>query len=282
MFFFLEETNYYRKAIVDNKIKNEGASPEEQEFDTRRDTVEKSYTDADLKSSRMVDDDGRPHNMPTKSFYSKLKVFDTQALGYPNRLKSMVLRPLIFLSFPVIFYAGFSYGSSLVWFNVLNGTASLILSGQPYNFSSSIVGLAYISPLVGMTLAYGSLVKFNSWLHVLLTEFRSLYTGGLGDWLVLKLARRNQGIMQSEYRLWLFSLSVLLVPGGLILWGVGAAHNILWFGLIFAMGVIGFTSTVGLQLSVSYCIDSYRELSGEALVTVILVRNTMSFAIGYG
>ena len=89
-------------------------------------------------------------------------------------------------------------------------------------------------------------------------------------------------MMQSEYRLWLFSLSVLLVPGGLILWGVGAAHGIHWFGLIFAMGVIAFTNTVGLQLSVSYCIDSYRELSGEAIVTVILIRNTMSFAIGYG
>lgn len=48
------------------------------------------------------------------------------------------------------------------------------------------------------------------------------------------------------------------------------------------MGVIALTNTVGIQLSVSYCIDSYRDLSGEAMVTVILVRNTMSFAIGYG
>lgn len=88
--------------------------------------------------------------------------------------------------------------------------------------------------------------------------------------------------MQPEYRLWLFGISVLLVPAGLILWGVGAAHGVHWFGLIFAMGIIGFTSTIGLQLSINYCIDSYRELSGEAIVTVILVRNTMSFAIGYG
>ena len=115
-----------------------------------------------------------------------------------------------------------------------------------------------------------------------LTGFRSLFIGGAGDRLVLKLARRNRGIMQPEYRLWLFSILILLVPGGLILWGVGAAHNVQWFGVIFAMGVIGFTNTVGVQLSVSYCIDSYRELSGEAIVTVIIIRNTMSFAIGYG
>ena len=88
--------------------------------------------------------------------------------------------------------------------------------------------------------------------------------------------------MEPEHRLWLFSLSILLVPGGLILWGVGAAHNIHWFGLVFAMGVIAITNNLGAVVSISYCIDSYRELGGEAIVTVIFVRNTMSFAIGYG
>ncbi|KAI4098832.1 MAG: hypothetical protein L6R37_006286 [Teloschistes peruensis] len=109
-----------------------------------------------------------------------------------------------------------------------------------------------------------------------------LYTGRFGDWLVLRMARKNNGIMEPEYRLWLFSPSILLLPGGLILWGVGAAHQVHWFGLVVAMGTLGFTSGLGLQLSISYCIDSYRELSGEAVVTVILIRNTMSFAIGYG
>ena len=88
--------------------------------------------------------------------------------------------------------------------------------------------------------------------------------------------------MQSEYRLWLFTLPLPLIFGGLILWGVGAAHSVHWFGLVFAMGLLAFSNTVGAQLSISYCIDSYRELSGEAIVTVILIRNTMSFAMGYG
>ena len=42
------------------------------------------------------------------------------------------------------------------------------------------------------------------------------------------------------------------------------------------------TNCIGLQLSVLYAIDSYKQLAGEALVTVILVRNTMSFAVNYG
>ena len=47
------------------------------------------------------------------------------------------------------------------------------------------------------------------------------------------------------------------------------------------MSVIGFTNIPGAIISISYCIDSHREPSGEAIVTVILIRNTMSFAIGY-
>lgn len=147
----MEETNYHRKTIVGNEVKkNDAGGLGSREPDTRDEAVEKYNMDAELNAST---EEGGPHDVPRrKSFYQKLKAFDKQELRYPNRLKEMVLRPLIFLSFPVIFYAGFSYGSSLVWFNVLNGTASLILSGKPYGFSSSIVGLAYLSPLIGMIL----------------------------------------------------------------------------------------------------------------------------------
>jgi hypothetical protein len=48
------------------------------------------------------------------------------------------------------------------------------------------------------------------------------------------------------------------------------------------MCVIATTNTIGLQISLAYCVDSYRDLAGEAIITVILIRNTMSFAIGYG
>ena len=39
---------------------------------------------------------------------------------------------------------------------------------------------------------------------------------------------------------------------------------------------------VVLQISLAYAIDSYCAISGESAGSVILVRNTMSFAIGYG
>ncbi|KAL8805521.1 MAG: hypothetical protein Q9182_001890 [Xanthomendoza sp. 2 TL-2023] len=246
----MEETNYHGKSdSIGRAEKRPGvAKPENPNIDS----------DPEQEIIRDLAKGPQP-----KRYLQKLKPFDRKLLDRPNRLKGMVVRPLIFLTFPVILYAGFSYGSNLVWFNVLNGTTSLILSEKPYAFSSSMVGLSYVSPLLGAMLGM-------------------FYTGRFGDWFVLRIARKRSGIMEPEYRLWLFSLSILLLPGGLVLWGVGAAHEVHWFGLIFAMGILGFTSSLGLQLSISYCIDSYQALSGEAIVTVILLRNTMSFAIGYG
>lgn len=88
--------------------------------------------------------------------------------------------------------------------------------------------------------------------------------------------------MEAEQRLWPFALCLLLVPGSLLLWGVGAAHSIHWLGLLVAMCLLALTNTAGITLSVNYLVDSHRELSGDAMATVILVWNTISFAIGYG
>ncbi|PYH72322.1 putative serine/threonine protein kinase ENV7 [Aspergillus vadensis CBS 113365] len=110
----------------------------------------------------------------------------------------------------------------------------------------------------------------------------SLFTGRFSDWLTLRLARRNNGVMEAEQRLWPFAICLLLVPGSLLLWGVGAAHEVHWFGLIVAMCLLALANTCGITLSVNYLVDSYRELSGDAMASVILVRNTMSFAMGYG
>ena len=175
----------------------------------------------------------------------------------------MALRPITLFSFPVIVWAGFSYGSTVVWFNVMNGTTSLILSAPPYNFSPAIIGLTYVSCLIGVCLG-------------------AAWSGRLGDLIMLRIARRNGGIVESEHRLWLFVVSAILIPFSLLLWGVGAAHSIHWFGLAFALGTAATSNCIGVQLSVSYVIDSYKELSGEAMVTATLIRNTMSFAINYG
>jgi hypothetical protein len=263
-FFFLEETNFQRLLP---EIETE-SSP------TTSPTGSPSLTPADSLSSAKDPEKSAavPQASPVevqadsaaytkKTYLQKLALWDKPKPQ--NRVLQMMYRPLLFLTFPVVAYSGFSYGSNLVWFNVLNATAGLILSSPPYNFSASMVGASYTAALIGV-------------------GFGAMISGWFGDKLALRLARRNGGVREPEHRLWVFGLSVVLVPGSLLLWGLGAVHQVHWFGLLFAMGCIACTNTFGLQLSISYCIDSYKDLSHEAIVSVILVRNTMSFAVNYG
>ncbi|KZF24899.1 MFS transporter [Xylona heveae TC161] len=264
LFFFMEETNFVRTTLTTTEPPSDCRlnTPPSEEVPAPETEKEKAVEPRNHTVEPAVEE-GISYSFKKKTYLNKLALFQQSDLRKENSLLSMMTRPLIFMTFPVIFYAGFSYGSNLIWFNVLNGTASLILGSKPYSFPSSMVGLSYVSPLIGVGIA-------------------AFYTGPIGDRIVLKMARRNHGVMEPEHRLWLFTPSLLLIPAFLILWGVGAAHAVHWFGLVFAMCMIALTNTIGLQLSVSYAIDSYRDLSGEAMITVIIIRNTMSFAIGYG
>jgi MFS family permease len=250
LFFFLEESNYQRKTTLVGTAP--GLSPTELgaelgDPEKARPVASQSVTSIHVGTT-------------TKSFTEKL------SLWRPSPGQSMfqrAKRSLQYLSWPVIAYCGFSYGSYLILFNILNATASIILGGAPYNFSASMVGLSYIACVIGVIVG-------------------SLTSGRLSDWLVIKLARRNNGVMEAEHRLWPFVTCLIMVPGSLLLWGVGAAHGIHFVGLFFAMACLAYTSTLGVTLSVNYMIDSYHDISGDAIVAVILIRNTMSFAVNYG
>ena len=245
----MEETNYTRK------IEGIAITSYSSQTDPSK-VVDQEKTDATTSPSNVSDD----MRVSTKTFVQKLSLWQTSpGANVFERAK----RSLMYLSWPVIFYAGFSYGSYLIWFNVLNATASIILGGPGYNFKPSMVGLSYVSCCIGVIVG-------------------ALFSGRFSDWLTIKLARRNNGVMEAEHRLWPFAVCLVMVPAFLILWGVGAAHGVHWFGLVFAMGCVAFTSSVGVTLSVNYMIDSYHDISGDAIVTVILIRNTMSFAISYG
>ncbi|KXG51345.1 Major facilitator superfamily domain, general substrate transporter [Penicillium griseofulvum] len=249
LFFFCEETTYSRANV------DEMGNFAHTQLPKLSSDGEKKSTAADTEPAE------------TGTVYTKKSYISKLALWSPRKDTNTMFRrfwqSLYFLSWPVIFYAGFSYGSYLVYFNIMNGTTSIILGGDPYNFGSSMVGLCYLAPITGVVIG-------------------SLFTGRFSDWLTVKLARRNGGIMEAEHRLWPFMVCFILVPCSLILWGVGAAHEIHWFGLLVAISMLGFSNACGISLSVNYFIDSYRELSSVALVSVMLVRNTMSFAISFG
>jgi hypothetical protein len=160
------------------------------------------------------------------------------------------------LSFPTHIFSGLLVGSILAWYNVLGGSLAEVLGGTPYNFTADQIGLTYFASVIGVSIG-------------------CYCSGWLSDILAIKLARRRRGIKEPEDRLWMFLIPLVAHPLGCILYGVGASHHIPWIGVVIGMAFICITLPMGSGLAITYIIDSHKELAGESIVTVILIRNTI-------
>lgn len=152
LFFLMEETNYHRKPLLAVEPDDESTIEETaisagwpgDSVDPEK-TVQNNHSSADVGV-------GRSETFQKKTYVQKLALLRKEDLQRRNQLRGMFLRPLIFASIPGIAFSGFMYGSIVCYFNILNGTSSLILADAPYNFPSSMVGLSYVSCLIGVLL----------------------------------------------------------------------------------------------------------------------------------
>ncbi|KEF55647.1 uncharacterized protein A1O9_08397 [Exophiala aquamarina CBS 119918] len=255
MFFFMEETIYFRGNTF-NALEIESQSPSHE-------SVQAKGHSSSEKDTSPTADEILPSPKP-KSSRSKYNLFRPLP-GRPSNLDMlrMAYRPLIMIfKFPTVAWAGFLYGINLAWYNVLNGTASPVLTGKPYGWSAAQVGSVYAGPIIGAALA-------------------SLWSGKVADWMALSLARRNNGIREPEQRLWVLTISGIISAAGLVTWGVGAYNEVHWIGLVFGLGMLTFGCVTGGSIAVSYSVDCFKEIAGETMVSIMIIRNTIGFGFSY-
>ncbi|EXJ86337.1 hypothetical protein A1O3_03288 [Capronia epimyces CBS 606.96] len=281
VFFGLEETMYFRETIegvdegdaVTEEVAVQTATSKnvtpDQKTAVPAEKNEKNETTVLKAGSETgaapVGESVTYYSTPPRTYLQNLALFRSLR-GRPSvqQMLVMMYRPLLMiLHFPTVVWAGFLYGVNLSWYNVVNATMSLVLSAAPYNFSTSAVGLGFLSVFVGAVLG-------------------ALWAGWVGDRVALYLARRNGGIREPEHRLWVLVFSAVVGAAGFILWGVGAAHQVQFMGLIVGVGMVEFAVVAGGSTALAYDIDSFKEIAGESLILVIIVRNTLGFGFSYG
>lgn len=197
LFFFMEETMYFRHmtegaqlATHHDQVTDDNASPLGSEKAKPPTTT---YGDDGLSAT---DKPAAP-----RTFASKIMPF-RRLSGRPSvkQMFFMMIRPLlIIIKFPNVAWAGFIYGINLSWYQVLNGTASPVLSAPPYEWRSAFIGCIYVGPMVGAV-------------------FGCLWAGVAADKLALYLARRNGGVREPEHRLWPLAIAGIFTAAGLITW----------------------------------------------------------------
>lgn len=269
MFFFMEETNYDRTlrvtkssegivtAITSNGEEKNPCIISELKDNEIQDT---KTCDNFANQTSVVEVDEPVVYPPIKNFWERLSL--TSGIKKENHLVDYFMLPFLMARFPIVLYSGFLYGASLFFYSILNDTASLVLTAKPYNFSASIVGLTYISP--------------SAFVFIIIP-----IAGWAVDWLKIHIARKHRGLSEAEDRLWILAFYSIVGPASLILWGVGAAHGIHWFGIIIGMGLMAGICAIGNISSITYTLDCYPQFGIDAMLIVILIRNVMNYAISF-
>jgi MFS family permease len=244
-FFFMEETIYFRNT-------SEGTVLVDSES-----KLNESHQVAEITSQETANATPKPR----LSKYRLITLLPDRPTTKQTFLKSWRSLKIIVL-FPNIAWAGLLYGTNLSWYMVLNATMSPILNAAPYNFAPRMVGVAYLSPFIAAVIS-------------------CFWAGRFADWIALFMARRNHGIREAEQRLWALILSAILLTTGLILWGVGASQQLHYMVLIFGVGLVTFGVVCGGAVSLAYAVDCFKEITGETMVSIMIIRNTLGFAFGY-
>ncbi|UPK94495.1 hypothetical protein LCI18_005430 [Fusarium solani-melongenae] len=201
------------------------------------------------------------YNIPKKTYRQRLALTTTtSSSGGLKTLLSHMYQPLVLLTtVPAVAYTALAYGILTAMSDVMSTTLSLYMTKPPYSFAPNEIGLMNLSKLVGSTIG-------------------TLIVGPVSDALILRLARRNNGIYEPETRLWSLVPFLPLIPAGALLFGLGLQNGLAWPIIAVALALYKLGMSPVNSITITYLTDSYQDVIGDALVGVTIIRNTFSTA----
>ncbi|KAJ6122904.1 hypothetical protein N7512_005369 [Penicillium capsulatum] len=175
----------------------------------------------------------------------------------PENWLKIAARPFILFAYPSVLWSTVVYALSVGWLIVLSESVAFIFeSKEHYGFTALQAGLIYISPFVGGLLG-------------------TAVAGKVSDIIAKFLTRRNGGIYEPEFRLIMAIPIALSTTIGLMGFGWSAQLMNAWIVPTIFFGMISFGCCLGSTTAITFCVDSYRQYAGEALVTLNFSKNVL-------
>ncbi|KAJ5114786.1 Major facilitator superfamily domain general substrate transporter [Penicillium alfredii] len=197
----------------------------------------------------------RLRERPKVPYLQLLKVWNGR-ISRDNWLR-VAVRPLILFAYPSVLWSTVVYSLSVGWLIVLSeSVAHIFEGGGSYNFTALQTGLIYISPFVGGLLG-------------------TAVAGKVSDIVAQFLTRRNGGVYEPEFRLVMAIPIALSTTIGLMAFGWSAEEKDSWIVPTIFFGMISFGCCLGSTTAITFCVDSYRQYAGEALVTLNFSKNVL-------
>ncbi|GFF51664.1 uncharacterized MFS-type transporter C1271.10c [Aspergillus udagawae] len=167
----------------------------------------------------------------------------------------VAMRPFILFAYPAVLWSSVVYALSVGWLIVVSESVAHLYQGSHgYNFTPLQTGLIYISPFVGGLLG-------------------TAVAGRVSDVIMQFMSRRNGGVYEPEFRLVMAIPIALSTSAGLMAFGWSAEVKDSWIVPTIFFGLISFGCCLGSTTSITFCVDSYRQYAGEALVTLNWSKN---------
>ncbi|KAG8409098.1 hypothetical protein J3459_017801 [Metarhizium acridum] len=229
-------------------------------FDTRKvDSVKPSNVDSErgqASTSLTPATQAYTHRLrqgPAESFAQQLRLYHGR-LNKDKWLKVMV-RPFVLFAYPSVLWSVAVYSCSIGWLMIIAEIMAIIYRDPTlYNFTSLQTGLVYISPFIGGIMG-------------------TAVAGRVSDVVVRAMSSRNGGLYEPEFRLVMAIPITLATCVGLVGFGWSAEEKDHWIVPTVFFGVLSFGCSLGSTTSITFCVDSYRQYAGEALVTLNFAKN---------
>ncbi|ABN68574.1 putative ion transporter [Scheffersomyces stipitis CBS 6054] len=201
-------------------------------------------------------------SIPKRTYWQRIKFIELEYNDTRSWL-TIFYRPFLLISFPAIIWGGVLYGAQMMWLSLLATTQSEIYSASPYFFSVPQVGLTNLGACVGSLLGM-------------------VYGGTFVDYLALRLAKRNNGILEPEFRLWAMFVPTFFNAGGLLAYGLGSYLEAHWaVSVVVGQGLLGFAMSSSGAICLTYAVDSYPKVASEGLVLMLFCRNCIGMAFTF-
>ncbi|KAL8294554.1 hypothetical protein RB600_000477 [Gaeumannomyces tritici] len=189
-----------------------------------------------------------------KSFVQQLRPWHGRLNG--DRWLKVAFRPFVLFSYPAVLWSSAMYACSVGWLIVVSESVAVIYREKYYDFDALGVGLVYLSPFIGGVLG-------------------TAVAGKVSDIFVKAMARRNGGLYEPEFRLVMALPIGVTTVMGLMGFGWSAEERNSWIVPTVFFGIISFGCCLGSTTSITFCVDSYRQYAGEALVTLNFTKNIL-------
>jgi hypothetical protein len=251
LFFGLEETAFQRDRYV-NRSGDRHLVDSAEPLALPEKTLEHASAvhPSDLEKAPTRED-----AMPTGTVRTRMSFSYSRPKTYLDRIRIITLAPnlqgiglkqyfhrlwhtLRVFSFPAVWFAGLQWGLQNVCLTFYLTEQEDGWYGEPWNYTATEVGNMNLPTLIG------SLV--------------GCAFGGYGSDLFMQwMIKRNKGVMEAEFRLYLMAVCTIVFPVGMWLFGIGSARGWDWPVPYVGLGFIGFGYGCAGDLSLAYLADSF-------------------------